>query len=190
MRTKKRKKRGSQARVPLPIPSRPNQGWTMDFIADRLEDGRRFRALTVLDLYTRECLAILPGLSLTGGRVASCLERIRQSRGGPESIQVDNGSEFYSRAMDAWAYRCGVQLQFIRPGRPVENAHIESFNGRLRDECLNIHLFFTMDDARAKLEQWRVNYNESRPHRALGWRSPGEYALAVITEKETSSPIP
>lgn len=182
LRTKKKKKRASHARVPLPMPSSMNERWTMDFVADRLEDGRRFRALTVLDMYTRESLAVVPGFSLTGEHVVAYLERIRKERGAPRSIQVDNGSEFYSRAMDAWAYRHGIQIEFIRPGKPTDNGHIESFNGKLRDECLNVNLFFSLSDAQNKLEQWRKNYNEIRPHSSLGGMPPSEYAKA-LTEK-------
>ena len=141
IRSKKKKKRASHARVPLPMPVRINERWTMDFVSDRLEDGRRFRALTVLDLYTRESLAVIPGFSLTGEHVVVYLERIRKERGALRSIQVDNGSEFYSKAMDSWAYRHGIQLEFIRPGKPTDNGYIESFNGKLRDECLNVNLF-------------------------------------------------
>ncbi len=190
LRTKERKKRGSHSRVTLPAPTRPNERWTMDFISDRLEDGRRFRALTVLDMHTRESLAIVPGISLTGQRVVATLERLRKQGGLPKSIQVDNGSEFYSQAMDSWAYRHGVQLEFIRPGRPIENAHIESFNGRLRDECLNVHLFFNRDDAHEKLEQWRVNYNNHRPHGALGGIPLREYVRKLQQEKGVSTGIP
>ena len=183
LRTKKKKKRVSHARVPLPRASGINERWTMDFVSDRLEDGRRFRALTVLDMYTRESLAIVPGFSLTGEHVVVYLERIRKVRGAPQSIQVDNGSEFYSKAMDAWAFRHGIQLEFIRPGKPTDNGHIESFNGKLRDECLNVNLFFTLGDARETLEAWRRTYNEIRPHRALGGMPPSEYAGA-LTENQ------
>ena len=147
------------------MPVTINERWTMDFVSDRLEDGRRFRALTVLDMYTRESLAVIPGFSLTGEHVVVYLERIRKERGAPRSIQVDNGSEFYSKAMDSWAYRHGIQLEFIRPGKPTDNGHIESFNGKLRDECLNVNLFFSLNDARDKLEKWRKIYNEIRPWR-------------------------
>lgn len=160
----------------------------MDFIADRFEDGKRFRVLTVLDMFTREALAIVPGISLTGEKVVLCLDRVRRMRGVPKSIQVDNGSEFYSKAMDAWAYRHGVQLEFIRPGRPTDNGHIESFNGRLRDECLNVSVFHTMDDARHVLEQWRVMYNETRPHRSLGGMSPSEFVRAANSSQGAPAP--
>jgi len=183
LRAKRKKKRPSHVRVPLQMPSRANERWTMDFIGDRFDDGKRFRALTVLDMFTREALAIVPGISLTGEKVVLCLDRVRRMRGAPKSIQVDNGSEFYSKAMDAWAYRHGIQLEFIRPGRPTDNGHIESFNGKLRDECLNVNVFHTMDDARHVLEEWRVLYNESRPHRSLRGMPPSEFARAITSDQ-------
>ena len=140
----------------------------MDFVADRFEDGRRFRALTVLDMYTRESLIIVSDVSLTGERVVGSLENLRKMRGAPKSIQVDSGSEFYSKAMDRWAYRHGVELEFIGPGRPMDKGHIESFNGKLRDECLNVNLFYTLDETPRILDDWRAYYNEIRPHRSLG----------------------
>jgi putative transposase len=148
----------------------------MDFVADTLDDGRRFRALTVVDLFTRECLAIEADFSLPGRRVTAVLDRLATTRTLPKFITVDNGTEFISKEMDSWAYHRGVQLDFIRPGRPVENAHIESFNGRLRDECLNAELFLTLEDARQKLAEWKSDYNKDRPHSSLGGRSPLEFA--------------
>jgi putative transposase len=189
LRAKKKKKRPSHIRVPLTAPTGPNERWTMDFIFDRLESGQRFRALTVLDMYTRESLAIVPGVSLTGEKVVGCLENLRKMRGAPKSIQVDNGSEFYSKAMDRWAYRHGIELEFIRPGRPMDNAHIESFNGKLRDECLNMSLFYTMEEARRILDDWRVSYNETRPHRSLGGMPPSEYARVVAETKGAATRI-
>jgi putative transposase len=188
LRMKKKKKRASHARLPLAVPTAINERWTMDFVMDRLEDGRRFRMLTVLDMYTRESLAIAPGFSLTGEHVVAYLERIRKQRGAPGSIQVDNGSEFYSKALDAWSYRHGIQLEFIRPGRPTDNGHIESFNGKLRDECLNVNLFFSLGDARDKLEEWRKIYNEIRPHRSLGGMPPSEYAKAATQNQGAPTP--
>jgi putative transposase len=188
LRTKRKKKRPSHARVYLKQASYPNERWTMDFVTDRFDNGRYFRALTVLDMFTREALAVVPGLSLTGEKVVMCLERVRHMRGAPKSIQVDNGSEFYSKAMDSWAYRHGVQLEFTRPGRPTDNGHIESFNGRLRDECLNINVFHTVDDARHILEEWRVAYNETRPHRSLGDMPPSEFVKAMANNRGATCP--
>ena len=137
--------------------------------------------LTVVDQFTRECLVLLADSSLTGTKVAQALSEIVAERGAPVSITVDNGTEFQSKAMDVWAYQHGVQLDFIRPGRPTENGYIESFNGRLRDECLNVQVFFTVADARDKLEQWRLDYNRVRPHSALGDSAPQEFASAWQT---------
>jgi len=147
----------------------------MDFVADTLV-GRRFRALTVVDNFTRECPIIEAGFSRTGKTVADTLQRLADRRGLPESITVDNGSEFISKALDFWAYRNNVKMDFIRPGKPVENAFIESFNGRLRDECLNANLFVSLADAKAKLEAWRLDYNEERPHSSIGNLTPSEFA--------------
>ncbi len=148
----------------------------MDFVRDTLSDGRAFRALTVVDDCTRECPVIEVGLSLGSDRVVAVLERLAVTRGLPHSIVLDNGPECQSRALDAWAHRRGVQLQFIRPGKPVENAFIESFNGRLRDECLNQHRFLSLADARRTIEGWRQDYNTARPHRALGTLTPAQFA--------------
>jgi putative transposase len=161
----------------------------MELVADRLEDGRRFRPLRALDMYNRECHAIALGFSLTGEHVVAYLERIREVRGAPRSILVDNGSEFYSKAMDGWAYRNGIQIEFIRPGKPTDNGHIESFNGNLRDECLNLNLFFSLSDAQRTLEAWRRTYNEIRPHRSLGGMPPNEYAKAINENQGAPTPI-
>ena len=162
VRTKVRKKIARRMRVPLVKATRPNQKWSMDFVAARLLDGRWFRVLTVVDQFTRECLLLLADSSLTGQKVALALSQVVAERGAPVSITVDNGSEFVSRAMEAWAYQYRVDLDFIRPGRPVENGYIESFNGRLRDECLNVEVFFALADDREKLELWRHDYNRLR----------------------------
>jgi putative transposase len=151
VRVRRRKKTGSHARVPLPVPTAVNQQWSMDFVADRLENGRRFRLLTIVDQFSRECVMIEVDHSLTGHRVVACLEALKKTRGLPQGIVVDNGTEFDSNAMDAWAYFNKVKLQFIRPGKPTENAFTESFNGRLRDECLNSHAFETLQAPGSKL---------------------------------------
>ena len=144
----------------------------MDFVSARTADGRWFRTLTVLDVYTRESLALVVDRSLTGVKVAASLTPIVARRGAPASITVDNGGEFVSRAMDAWAYAHDVRLEFIRPGKPVENAFIESFNGRLRDECLNAHVFASTVEAQRVLDAWRHDYNYVRPHSSLQDRTP------------------
>ena len=155
----------------------------MDFMADRLSNGKAFRILTIVDQYSRECPVLEVDGSLTGQRVVESLERLSWLRGKPEAITVDNGSEFCSRAMDDWAYRNGVMLDFIRPGKPAENGFIESFNGRLRDECLNTELFFSLADAREKLERWRRDYNECRPHSSLSGLSPMEYLRQAANKR-------
>ena len=175
LRLKRRKKKIAMIRVKLPEPKRVNQRWSMDFVSDSLCTGRRFRALTILDDFSRECLAIEVDTSIGGARVVSVLERLAELRGLPEVITVDNGPEFAGKAMDEWAYRRGVKLNSIRPGKPVENAYIESFNGKLRDECLNENWFITLKDARETIEAWRIDYNEFRPHSSLGDLSPVEY---------------
>jgi putative transposase len=176
VRTAKRKKRSSHLRVPLPEPTRPNQRWSMDFVSDRLVDGRWFRILTVVDQYTRECLCAYADRSQTGEKVVVQMNRLTILRGVPESITTDNGGEFAGKAMETWAYRNAVKMDLIRPGKPVENGYIESFNGRLRDECLNGEIFFDLADARQKLERWRADYNEHRPHSSLDDRTPSEFA--------------
>ena len=148
----------------------------MDFMGDTLANGRTFRTFNLVDDGSRECLAIEVDHGLSGQRVARILDRIAAARPLPKQIVVDNGPEFTSRVLDAWAYQNRVELHFIRPGKPVDNAFIESFNGKFRDECLNQHWFLDLDDARTKIEAWRIDYNEVRPHSALGNRTPTEYA--------------
>jgi len=183
VRAKKRKKRGSHLRVVPNAPTGPNQRWSMDFVQDTLESGRVFRALTVVDVFTRESLAVHAARSFSGSKVAQVIDAIAFGRGYPKQITMDNGPEFFSKALDAWAYRRNVKLDFIRPGRPMENGHVESFNGRLRDECLNAELFLDMVDARQKLEAWRRDYNEKRPHSSVGNLTPTEFAKQVRTEQ-------
>ena len=160
----------------MPSPQRPNQRWSMDFITDSIVTGRRFRALAIVDEYSRECPVIEVDTSLDGVRVVSVLERLAETRGLPNVITTDNGPEFTGRALDEWAYRKGVQLNFIRPGKPIENAYAESFIGRLRDECLNENWFMNLKHARDIIEDWRRDYNEVRPHSSLHGRAPMEYA--------------
>jgi putative transposase len=162
-------------------PRGPNEAWSMDFVADQLVQGTRFRALTVVDIFTKECLAIEVGQSLKGENVVAVLHRIAMQRGAPKTIFCDNGWEFVGRALDLWAYVNKVRIDFSRPGKPTDNAHVESFNGRLREECLNSHWFVSMQDAKRVIEAWRTDYNESRPHRALDNRTPKEFALAAGT---------
>jgi putative transposase len=175
VRFQRRRKRASHLRVVPPRPTQRNERWSMDFVADTLLDGRRFRTLTVVDNYTRHSPLIEADFTLTGTKVVAALERAAKRQGYPTLITVDNGSEFASKALDAWAYAHGVKLDFIRRGKPVENAVIESFNGRFRDECLNAQVFVSLHDARQKIEAWRIDYNEPRPHGSLGNLTPREF---------------
>lgn len=153
----------------------PDVAWSMDFVSDQTECGKRFRALTVVDVFTRECLAIEAGQSLGSADVVNTLTAIAARRRTPRRIYCDNGSEFAGRLVDLWAYSNNVTMEFSRPGRPTDNALIESFNGSLRDECLNMHWFRDLTDAKDKLQAWQREYNESRPHRSLNNLSPLEY---------------
>ena len=155
----------------------PNDGWSMDFMHDELFNGQRIRLLTLVDNYTRESLAIEVDTHLDGHRVVEVLQRISLGRNLPRTIRVDNGPEFISKALDQWAYLNGVALDFSRPGKPTDNAFIEAFNGRLREECLNENWFLSLEDARAKVEAWREEYNRHRPHGALGNLSPEEFTM-------------
>ena len=177
LRLKTKKKRVSEARVPMPAPGGPNECWSMDFVTDRLSDGRQFRLLTLVDNFSRVSPAIELDFSLTGKRVVEVLERLKGGCGLPKVIKVDNGSEFISKAMDEWAHRNGVKLDFSRPGKPTDNAFIESFNGRLRQECLQQNWFTSLDDARRIVETWREDYNEIRPHGSLDHRTPSEFVV-------------
>lgn len=158
-------------------PRRPNEAWSMDFVTDQLVNGERFRALTIVDVFSREALAIEVGKRLRAENVVGVCNRLVAQRRAPKRVFVDNGSEFSGRMLDLWAYHHGVQIDFSRPGKPTDNCFIETFNGSLRDECLNAHWFATMEEAKEQIEAWRVDYNESRPHQALGERTPMEYAL-------------
>lgn len=177
VRRKHRKRLASALRTVLPPPTGPNERWSMDFVADAMTDGRRLRAFNVVDDFTRECLAIEVDTSIPGLRVARVLERISMTRPLPKFIVCDNGPEFTGSNFDAWAHRRGVRVHFIRPGKPVENAYAESFNGKLRDECLNENWFVSMADARSRIEAWRVDYNQVRPHSGLDNLTPSEFAL-------------
>ena len=170
---RRRRKRLAVARVPRPAPpTRPNERWSMDFTRDTLAAGRCFRTLNVVDDFTRECLAIEVDTSLPGMRVCRVLDRIAAERGRPAELLMDNGPEFTSVALDAWAAQRGVRLRFITPGKPTENAFVESFNGRFRDECLNENWFLDLRDARRTIAAWREDYNHVRPHGSLGGLPP------------------
>ena len=162
-------------RGPTPPPTRPGQYWAMDFVHDQLHSGRKFRVLTVVDKWSRERVLLEVDFAFTGQSVVQALAGLAAHRPMPQAITVDNGTEFTSKALDEWAWRTGVQLDFIRPGKPVENGIIESFNGRLRDECLNAHVFTSIEDARQKIAAWGDDYNENRPHSSLGHPTPREF---------------
>ena len=181
LRIRRRKKLASQGRIELAKPERINEQWAMDFVHDSLSNGRRFRILTVLDTYSRECLWLEVARSITGSRVTEVLGEVGALRGLPDRIVIDHGPEFISNALDEWAYIRGIKLHFIRPGKPVDNAFIESFNGRLRDECLNLNWFASMEQARRVIKEWRLDYNNDRPHSSLGYLTPAEF---VIREQE------
>jgi len=173
---RKRGRKRSTVRQPLPAAVAANQVWSVDFMSDTLSSGRRFRTLNIVDDYTRECLAIEVDTSLGGMRVVRVLEELKRHRGLPRQIRSDNGSEFVSRAVDQWSYEQRLPWQTIQPGRPMENSYVESFNGRFRDECLNENWFSSLADARERIEQWRQDYNEARPHSSLQYRTPMEFA--------------
>jgi putative transposase len=178
-RRKRKRAAGVRAEIWQPATA-PDQHWSLDFVHDALWWGRKLRMLTVVDTYTREALAIEVDTSISGVRVARVLDRVIAARmAQPDEIVLDNGPELTSRALDHWAYVRGVQLRFIAPGKPVQNAFIESFNGKLRDECLNEHWFTSLWDARQKVEAWRVEYNRERPHSSLGNQTPEEFRASI-----------
>ena len=183
VRKRPRKKLRAVRPLPLPAPSRPDERWAMDFVHDYLVGGQRLRTLNIVDAYTRECHAIEVDTSLAGGRVVRVLDALIAKHGRPSGITVDNGPEFISQALDRWAFANGVALHFIQPGKPVQNAYVESFNGRFRDECLSQAHYPTLARARVEIELWRVDYNRVRPHSSLDYRTPeafGETARAAV----------
>jgi len=170
------RKRAIGTRAPMLLPLAPNERWSLDFVSDQFTDGRRLRILTVVDDCTRECLTLLADTSLSGVRVARELDRLIAERGKPKMIVSDNGTEFTSNAILTWAEGAGVEWHYIAPGKPMQNGFIESFNGRLRDELLNETLFSSLAQAKAALANWRADYNTSRPHSQIDWRTPSEFA--------------
>jgi putative transposase len=186
----RRRKHIALHRGPAPRPAGPTERWSMDFVHDALADGRPFRVLTVVDQWSRQSPIVEAAFSMSGRRVSEALDRAIAEGAAPRSITVDHGTEFMSRALEDWAFARGVQLDFIRPGKPVENAFIEAFNGRLRDECLNVHQFTSIADAQARIEAWRIDYNQHRPHSSLGHLTPNEFAAqrqAIRTVEEVAS---
>ena len=189
---RKTRKRLVRVGVPRPAPTGPNQEWALDFVHDAAESGQKFRTLSVLDVYTREALALEVDSSMGSRRVTRVLEQILGQRGKPTMIRCDNGLEFTSRHFLAWCLEQGIELVHIEPGKPVQNAHVESFHGRLREECLNASWFGNLFEARKKIGAWRKEYNEERPHSSLGYRTPAEFAAAwgsvVITAAVQNQP--
>jgi putative transposase len=173
---RREKKRLERGRAGMPLLSRPNQEWSLDFVSDALANGRAIRALTVLDDFTRESPAIEVDSSIAAARITRVLDSVIDERGVPESIRTDNGPEFTSRCFVAWTENRKIRLIYIQPGKPMQNSFIESFNGRFRDECLNANWFENLADARRKIEAWRVDYNQHRPHSSLAYRTPEEFA--------------
>jgi putative transposase len=178
VRQRKRKRLARVERQPMLVPQAPNQRWSMDFQHDLLATGQRFRSLNIVDDFSRECAAIEVDTSLPGVRVVRVLERLAETRGLPKEIIMDNGPEMIGKVLDQWAWRNSVRLHFIDLGKPTQNAFIESFNGRFRDECLNENWFLDIHDARRIIEAWRIDYNSSRSHSALGYATPEEFAAA------------
>jgi putative transposase len=190
VRSVERKKVARRQRVPQSAATGPNQCWSADFVSDKLSDGRSYRILTVIDQFTRECIALVADRSMNGAKVVTTFTDAMAERGAaPRSITLDNGSEFAGRILEAWAMQNAVQLCFIRPGRPVENGFIESFNGRLRDECLNVEWFSSLHDAQQTLSRWCNHYNHQRPHSALNDRSPANFARQYAESIERFAPM-
>ncbi len=186
-----RRNKAAAHRLERPLNNSLHKCWSMDFVCDSLFDGRKFRALTIVDNYSRECLAIVPGQSLKGADVVMALEQIKIERGlVPERIQTDNGSEFLSKEMDRWAYENKVTMDYSRPGKPTDNPFVESFNGSFRDECLNAHWFLSLEDAVEKIETWRIEYNHYRPHSSLNDLSPAAFIAKMMKESEMKRSLP
>ncbi|MDA9481337.1 integrase [Bradyrhizobium sp. CCBAU 11445] len=178
------RKRALGTRAPMVVPIAPNDRWSLDFVSDQLTDGRRFRILTVVDECTRECLALVADTSLSGSRVARELDRLIIERGKPKMVVSDNGTELTSNAILTWADQSRVAWHYIAPGKPTQNAFIESFNGRLRDELLKETLFTSLAQARVELGHWRADYNDTRPHSQLGWKTPSEFAFTCNPRRD------
>ncbi len=174
---KRRKRKGvAVEREPLVLPEAPNQVWSMDFVMDALATGRRIKILTLVDDFSKEALDLEVAHSISGDYVTRVLDRVAQFRGYPRAIRTDQGPEFTGKALDQWAYQHGVELKLIQAGKPTQNAYIESFNGKFRDECLNEHWFTSLPHARSLIATWRKDYNEQRPHSSLDYATPAEFA--------------
>jgi putative transposase len=187
VRKRKRRKGVMVEREPLSLPSGPNEVWSMDFGFDALGHGRRIKCLTVVDSFTKECVEILVDHGISGYRVARARDEVARFRGYPKAIRTDQGPEFTGKALDQWAYRHGVRMKLIQPGKPTQNAFIESFNGKFRDECLNEHWFLSLAEARVRIASWRRDYNENRPHSALDDLTPLEFATHYRQEQNQTN---
>jgi putative transposase len=181
----KRQRRASEQRGERLWPVAVNRAWSLDFVADQLTDGRPFRALAIVDVFTRESLAIEVGQALKRTDVVAVLNRLRFERCAPKVLFCGNGSEFTSQIMDLWAYQNGVKIDFSRPGKPTENTYVESFNGTFRTKCLDTHWFATLAEAKESIEGWRQEYNESHPHSALGERTPNEFVKGIAARRDS-----
>jgi putative transposase len=190
VRCKGRKRLKSELRGQPALPAAMHELWTLDFISDALCDGRSFRTLNVLDTYSRQCLAMETDTSLTGERVVRVLDRLIAEHITPRILQIDNGPEFRSKVLDQWAAQHEVKLHFIDPGKPMQNGHIESFNGRFRDECLNQEWFVSLPEARRTIESWRISYNTERPHSSLGYLPPAIWAQKQLQNSLLTTGIP
>jgi len=193
IRRRRRKKIPVSDRQPLFRPGKANEIWSMDFVFDRIASGKTVKCLTVVDDATHEAVAVVPEHTIGGDHLTRILDGICSQRGRPKMIRSDNGAEFTGKAMLTWAHRNGVALRLIEPGKPNQNAYVESFNGRLRDECLNEHWFTSLAHARALIETWRCEYNEERPKKSLGGLTPSQYAkqlaIKVVTMPEDSKAL-
>lgn len=180
------RKRALGTRRPIAVPDLPNERWSLDFVSDAFTDGRRFRVLAVVDDYSRECLALVADTSLSGLRMTRELSSIIKQRGRPKTIVSDNGTEMTSMAVLKWCQETGVDWHYIAPGKPMQNAFVESFNGSFRDECLNETLFSSLDEARRNITAWKEDYNQNRPHSSLGNITPSEFAMKMALEKRAA----
>ncbi len=176
---RKRRKKLNVPRIPMLVPSAVNERWSVDFVSDQLANGRRFRVFNVVDDFTRECVLQIVDFSILGQRLVNELERLAPTRPLPKTIVCDNGPELTSKAMFLWSQRRGVKLHFIQPGKPTQNAFVESFNGKFREYCLDLNWFTSIEDARLRIERWRAHYNHVRPHRSLGRKPPAVFAASV-----------
>ncbi len=175
-----KKKKQIHLRLVLDQVTRPNQRWSMDFVSDEVSSGKKFRCFNVVDDFTHECVLIKVDTSLKSEKLVSAFKALALARNLPEEIVCDNGPEFISQNLDIWSYQNKIKLKFIQPGKPTQNAFVESFNGKFRDECLNQHWFLNMEDAVKTIEEWRKDYNENRPHRSLNMKTPNEFAKEYI----------